>query len=186
MRLWLLTSLKNWHSMKFIIFNWQRTLQTPSSKGLSYTLISYWILPLWTTWEMRLWLLTALKNWHSMKFIIFNWRRVSDFKICATVYLNSALCYNLSLRLRWIKEWICSKWPITIGTIVKTWLCQGSRIWPKCDVTRKQRPMRAFVLFTLQRNLLTNMHRTWLLAYSSLPAFSGRPASFISTCFYSS
>ena len=32
---------------------------------------------------------------------------------------------------------------------------QGSRNWPKCDVNR---PMRAPVSFTLQRNLGTNMY----------------------------
>ena len=35
----------------------------------------------------------------------------------------------------------------------------------KCDVTGRQRPMRALVSFTLQRNLRTNMGRTRLLAY---------------------
>ena len=55
---------------------------------------------------------------------------------------------------------MCSETPITECAIVKTWLCQGSRIWPQCNVTRRQRPMRALVSFTLQRNLRTNMRRT--------------------------
>ena len=55
--------------------------------------------------------------------------------------------------LRRIKEWICSERPITICDIVKVWLCQGFRIWSKGDVTRRQRPMRALVSFTLQRNV---------------------------------
>ena len=59
--------------------------------------------------------------------------------------------------LRRIKEWICSERPITICAIVKAWLCQMSRICPKGDVTRRQRPMRALVSFTLQRNLRNNM-----------------------------
>ena len=33
-------------------------------------------------------------------------------------------------------------------------LCHGSRIWPKSDVTRRQRPIRALISFTLQRNLV--------------------------------
>ena len=57
------------------------------------------------------------------------------------------------LSLWWIKEWICSEIPITICTTVETWLCQGSQIWPKCDITRRQRSMRALISFTLQRNL---------------------------------
>ena len=68
--------------------------------------------------------------------------------------------------LRWIKEWICSERPITICAIVKAWLCHGSRIWPKCDVTTRQGPMRALILFTLQRNLLANMLTMQLLGYS--------------------
>ena len=46
--------------------------------------------------------------------------------------------------------------------------------------------MWALVLFTLQRNLRTDMGRTWLLGYSLQPAYSGWPAGFIPTCFYSS
>ena len=44
----------------------------------------------------------------------------------------------------------------------------------ECNITRRQRPIRAFVLFTLQRKLCTNMHRTQLLGYSS--GCSGRLA----------
>ena len=79
-------------------------------------------------------------------------------------------------------------WEIIIHVCarVKTWLCQGSRMWPKYDVTRRQRSMRALVSFTLQRNLCTNMHRTQLLGYSPPQACSGWLAGFISTCFYSS
>ena len=36
------------------------------------------------------------------------------------------------------KKWICSERPITICATVKGWLSQGSRIWPKCDVTREK------------------------------------------------
>ena len=46
-----------------------------------------------------------------------------------------------------IKYWYC------IYAKVKACLCQGSGIWPKCDVTRRQRPTRNLALFTLQRNL---------------------------------
>ena len=52
---------------------------------------------------------------------------------------------------------------------VKAWLCQGSRFWLKCDVTRRQRLMRALVSFTLKRKLRTIMRRTLLLGYSSQP-----------------
>ena len=45
----------------------------------------------------------------------------------------------------------------------------GSGIRPKRDVTRRQRPMRALVSSTLQRNLRANMHRTRLLGYSLQP-----------------
>ena len=64
--------------------------------------------------------------------------------------------------------------------------CQGTQIWPKSDprVTRRQRPMRALVPFTLQRNMRTNMCRTRLLGCSPQPTYSGWPAGFISTCFY--
>ena len=72
--------------------------------------------------------------------------------------------------LRWINEWICSERPITICAIVKTMLCQGSRIWPKRDVNRRLRPMRA--LLSLQRNLHTNMCRTRLSGYSPQQACS--------------
>ena len=67
---------------------------------------------------------------------------------------------------------------------MKTWLCQGLRIWPKCDVTRKQRPMRSHISLTLQRNLHADIHRMQLLGYSPQPACSGWPAGFISTCFF--
>ena len=65
---------------------------------------------------------------------------------------------------------------------MKSWPCQGSRIWPQHDVNDQDH----FVSFTLQRNLHTNMRRTRLWGYSPQPAFSGKPAGFISTCFYSS
>ena len=45
---------------------------------------------------------------------------------------------------------ISSERPITIWDVVKAWLCQPSRIWPKCDVTSRQRPMRTLVSFTSQ------------------------------------
>ena len=40
--------------------------------------------------------------------------------------------------------------------------------------------MRALVLFTLQRELRTNMHRTQPIAYSPQPGCSGRPAGCVS------
>ena len=52
---------------------------------------------------------------------------------------------------------------------MKTWLYQGSRILPQCDVTRRQRPIRALVSFTLQRKLHTNMRRMQLLGYRITP-----------------
>ena len=88
--------------------------------------------------------------------------------------------------LRWIKEWICSERPNDICAIVKAWLCQGSRIWPKCDVTWIQWPMRAVVSFRLQRNLRIKMRRTRLLGYSPQLACLGCPVGFIPTCLYSS
>ena len=48
--------------------------------------------------------------------------------------------------LKWRKEWICSKRPITICAIVKGWMCQGSLIWHQREVTREQGPIRALVL----------------------------------------
>ena len=75
--------------------------------------------------------------------------------------------------LRCINEWICSERPITECAIVKAWPCQGSRIRPKCDVTRRQRPMGALVSFPLQRSLHANMRRTRLLGYSPQLACSG-------------
>ena len=63
----------------------------------------------------------------------------------------------------------------------------GSGIWPKCDITRRQRPMRALVSFTIQGNLEANMCRTQLLDYSPQPACSSsRVVGFISTLFLSS
>ena len=58
---------------------------------------------------------------------------------------------------------------------------QGSQIWPQCDITRRQRPMRALTSLTLQRKLRTNMRRTQLLGYSPQPGCSGRPACCISS-----
>ena len=81
---------------------------------------------------------------------------------------------------------VCNERPITICAIVKAGLCQGSLIWLKCDITQRQRSMRALVLFSLQRNLHANIGRMQLLGYSPQPACSGWSAGFISTCFYSS
>ena len=61
------------------------------------------------------------------------------------------------------------------------WLCQGSRIWPKCGLTRRQILFRSF---RLQRNLHTNMCRTQLLGYSPQPDCAGWLVGFISTSFY--
>ena len=109
-----------------------------------------------------------------------------QFKGEVKVKTRLAFRSNVSLVLRWIKEWICSERPITLCPRVKNWLCQGSRIWPKGDVTRRQRPMRALVSFTLLRNVCTNKCRTQLLGYLPQPACSGWRAGSISTCFYSS
>ena len=49
--------------------------------------------------------------------------------------------------------------------IVKAWLCRGSGIWPKSNVTRIQGPVRTLVSFTLQRNLCAKMPRTRLTGY---------------------
>ena len=78
------------------------------------------------------------------------------------------------------KKWICSERTITACTMVTAWLCHGCQIWPKCDITRTQRPMRALASFTLQRNLHANMHRMQLLGYSLQPGCSGRTASCVS------
>ena len=83
------------------------------------------------------------------------------------------LSAGIHRNLRLIKPWIGSERPITnCAIIVKTWLWQ-------CDVTRRQRPMRALVSFTLQRklhtNMRTNMRRTQPLGYSPQPGCSGRP-----------
>ena len=43
----------------------------------------------------------------------------------------------------------------------------------ECDVTRRQRPMKDLVSFTLQKKLRSNMRRTQLLGYSPQPACSG-------------
>ena len=43
-----------------------------------------------------------------------------------------------------IDEWMFSRRPITTCALLKTWLSQGSQIWPHCDITRRQRPMRSF------------------------------------------
>ena len=59
-------------------------------------------------------------------------------------------------------------------------LSQGSRISPQCDVTRRQRPMRALELFTLQRKLHANMRRTQLLGYSPKLGCSGKPVGCVS------
>ena len=56
---------------------------------------------------------------------------------------------------------------------IKAWLCQGSEIWPRCDVTRRQRPMRTLVPLALHIKMRTNMRRTQLLDYSPQPACSG-------------
>ena len=77
------------------------------------------------------------------------------------------------LRRRRIKQWIGSEIPITICDIVKTWLSQGSRILSYCDITRRQRPMRALVSLTLQRRLRTNMGKMQLMGYSPQPGCSG-------------
>ena len=64
---------------------------------------------------------------------------------------------------------------------MSTWLSQRSRIWPHCDINRRQRPMRALISFTFQKNLRINMRRMRLLGYSRQPgACSCWPAGFIS------
>ena len=39
------------------------------------------------------------------------------------------------------KKCICSERPITICAIVKNWLSKGSQIWPRCDVSRRQKQL---------------------------------------------
>ena len=70
-----------------------------------------------------------------------------------------------------------------ICATVKALLCQGSQTLSQCDVTRRQRTMRALVLFTLQRNVRTTMHRTGLLHHSlQLACLKGDlPASGVSS-----
>ena len=65
---------------------------------------------------------------------------------------------------------------------MKGWTCQGSLIWHQLKVTRE--PIRALVLFTLQRSMHSNMRRVRLLGYSLRLACLGWQAGFISTCFY--
>ena len=62
-----------------------------------------------------------------------------------------------------------------------TWLCQGSRIWNKCDVTRRQRPITRIVFITEKGARQHAQNSTFRLF-----ACSGWPVGFISTCFYSS
>ena len=62
--------------------------------------------------------------------------------------------------------------PVSKSCLRHCWLSQMSRIWPQCGITRRQRPTRALVLFTLLGNFHANMRRTWLLGYSPQPACS--------------
>ena len=87
----------------------------------------------------------------------FSWGVLLPYKL---------ISFTFKQYLGWIKEWICSNGPITTCGTVKAWLSQGSGIWPTYHVARRERPMRALVLFTLQRNLLVNMRRTWLFRRS--------------------
>ena len=65
--------------------------------------------------------------------------------------------------VRWIKEWICSERPITITAIVNaSGLESGLRLSSLGDR----------LMFTLQRNLRTNMSRTQLLGSSMQPVYS--------------
>ena len=125
---------------------------------------------LWCTIEKESWVYFFSHRYVS--FCLF-------FKCATQNKLRGYLC-----NLRWKKEWICSERPISICTIVKGWTCQGSGIWPNCDITWRHRPMKALVSFTSQRNLCTNMRRMRLLGYSLQSACSGWPAGFMSTCFY--
>ena len=45
-------------------------------------------------------------------------------------FLFKSCFLSLYHPLRWIKQWILSERPITICTLVKTWLSQGSQISP--------------------------------------------------------
>ena len=99
--------------------------------------------------------------------------------MCIYLFLPLELKNRFTLHL---DEW--KNGYVALCAIVKAWQCQGSRIWPKCDVTRKQEPMRVLVSFTLQRNLRANMCRTRHLAYSPQPACSVWPAGFMSISFY--
>ena len=66
--------------------------------------------------------------------------------------------------LRWIKQWICSERPITICSIVKTWLCQGSRIWPTLHYRRTCAPTCAERDFWAIRHS-HHVQVDWLVSY---------------------
>ena len=54
---------------------------------------------------------------------------------------------------------------------MKARLCHWSRIWPKSDVTWRQRPIKALASSTLHKNLRANICRTRILGYSPQPAY---------------
>ena len=64
-------------------------------------------------------------------------------------FIINTFLYVLSLR------YILQKWIFFRSDFYFICVFLGSRIWPKCDVTRRQRPMRDLVSFTLQRKLTT-------------------------------
>ena len=106
----------------------------------------------------------------------------ADFHYVSMFVMYCTCLFFIPNYLRLMKQWICRGRPITIYmyAIGKIWLSKGSRISPQCDITRRQRPMRALVSFTVQRKLCTNMRRTWLLGYSPQTGCSGKPANCVS------
>ena len=61
-------------------------------------------------------------------------------------FIINTFLYVLSFR------YILQKWIFFRSDFYFICFFLGSQIWPKCDVTRRQRPMRDLVSFTLQRN----------------------------------
>ena len=62
--------------------------------------------------------------------------------------------------------------------IVKAWLCRGSGIWPKCDITRRQRPMRALVSFTIQKLGCQHAQNTTFVLFAAASLFNFKSAWF--------
>ena len=110
----------------------------------------------------------------------FRWMGWVPRKYCQG---NGAYIFRFSGRLCLLRfTFRCSERPI-ICAKMKAWLCQGSQILPKCDVTRTRRPMRDIVYLTILRNLYANIRRFVCAIRRSQPVQVDR-LFFISTCFY--